>query len=93
MKVSTRKRLEALEQAAWTRAARPIVIVEVMQMSAADRQAYRAGDQQVLRRYGSPDAAEVPLGQIHTIIIDLHPACRRHRMETWGLQDSHDFGD
>ncbi len=42
MKASTRQRLEAFEQAASTRVARPLVIIEVMKMSVVDRQADQA---------------------------------------------------
>ena len=77
MKAQLLKRIQALEQAALRQSRRPIVMVEVLAMTDADREAYWAGDRDVLRKYGAPDPAECPVGQIHTIVIDVHPDSRQ----------------
>jgi hypothetical protein len=81
MKVSIRKRLERLENAASGHPRMPIVLIDVTKMPKADRAAHRAGDVGVLQRYGAPDPAECRAGRIHTIVIDLHSACRDSRRE------------
>jgi predicted membrane-bound mannosyltransferase len=54
MKVSIRKRLERLENAASGHPRMPIVLIDVTKMPKADRAAHRAGDVGVLQRYGAP---------------------------------------
>jgi hypothetical protein len=81
MKASTRKRLQALEQAVEVEQVRPVVIIDVTKLPAAEREAYWAGDETVLRKYGAPDPVECPPGQIHTIVVDVHPAAR----ERWPM--------
>ena len=76
MKASIRKRLQQLEDAATAQGARQIVLVEVLAMTEEDREAYWAGDDAVLRRYGAPDPSGCPEGSVHTIVIEVHPACR-----------------
>lgn len=76
MKAQLLKRIQALEQAALRQSRRPIVMVEVLEMTDADRETYWAGDRDVLRKYGAPDPTECPPGQVHTIVIDIHPNWR-----------------
>jgi hypothetical protein len=93
MKSSTRKRLEALEQAASMHETRQLVMLDVRTFSDVDREAYRAGDEGVLRRYGAPDRDKVPPGQIHTIVIDVHPASRDGRLSAKDLPEDGDAED
>jgi hypothetical protein len=87
MKASTRKRLQALEQAASMHETHPLVMLDVRTFSDVDREAYWAGDEGVLRRYGAPDRDKVPSGQIHTIVIDLHPDTRGPQLASADLED------
>ena len=90
MKAQIVKRLQALEQVASRQAVRPIVLVEVLEMSDADREAYWAGDSGVLRRYGAPDPGDCPPGQVHTIVIDVHPIYRNSCAMAAGREDEAD---
>lgn len=92
MKASTRKRLEALEQAASMHERHQLVILDVRTFSDVDREAYRAGDEGVLRRYGAPDPDKCPTGQIHTIVIDVPPHACGPPLTSSDLQDE-DIGE
>jgi rhodanese-related sulfurtransferase len=87
MKASTRKRLEVLEQAASMHETRQLVIIDVRTFSDVDREAYRTGDDGVLRRYGAPDPDQVLPGQIHTIVIDVHPVSRDNSLSSRSHQE------
>ncbi len=87
MKASTRKRLEALEQAASMHEAHRLVMLDVRTFSDVDREAYRAGDEGVLRRYGAPDPDKCPTGQIHTIVIAVPPDTRDPQLTSADLHD------
>ncbi len=75
------KRLQNLEYAASGPDRTQLALIDVTKIYAADQDAYRAGDSDVLRRYGMPDPVEGSVGQIHTIVINVHPACRDQRRE------------
>lgn len=87
MKASTRERLEALEQAASMHGTRQLVILDVRTFSDVGRKAYWAGDPEALRQYGAPDRDQVPSGQIHTIVIDVHPDMCGPQLTSADLQD------
>ncbi len=87
MKTSILKRLQSLEQAATAQATRQIVLIEIMEMAERDREAYWAGDEEILRQYGGPILRECAPGLIHTIVIDVHPACRTLRDSADGVDE------
>ncbi len=88
MKASILKRLQNLEQAASGHARLPLVLIDVTKIPEADRNAYRAGDETILLRFGAPDPAQMPPGQIHTIVIDLHPAFSDRRLEVDDFEEN-----
>jgi hypothetical protein len=79
MKASILKRLQRLEHTASGQERVPLVLIDVTKMPEVDREAYWAGDEDVLRRNGAPNPADCLPGLVHTLVIDSHPECRADR--------------
>jgi hypothetical protein len=87
MRATTRKRLLALEAAAKLTTARPLVLIDVMKLPEADRDAYWSGDDVLLTRYGARDGDEAAPGTIHTLVISLHLESRREWLTTRDMNE------
>ncbi len=57
----------------------PTVLIEAHRFDAVDRDAYWSGDDSVLTRYGARDGLESTSGNLHTLVISIHPELR----ESW----------